>query len=94
MCNFSPRERFGLKALVYMRRQSQMTIARSLLLATIIAFAGAARPAVCARQADVQVPSGQMRFGVFVAQFDPGGAFTLEGDRWPTLKGGWKSRGG
>jgi len=34
-----------------------------------------------------------MTFGVFVARFDSGGTFTLEGDRWPSMKGNWKSKG-
>jgi outer membrane protein assembly factor BamB len=34
-----------------------------------------------------------LKFGVFVARFDSSGTFTLEGDRWPSMKGNWKSKG-
>ena len=39
------------------------------------------------------LPGDSMRFGVFTARFDPGGTFTLEGDRWPKLNGNWKKTG-
>jgi outer membrane protein assembly factor BamB len=45
------------------------------------------------QQANVQLPSYPLRFGVFVARFDTGGTFTLEGSGWPTLKGSWKTKG-
>lgn len=51
------------------------------------------RPAVTSQQTDAQVPAYPLRFGVFVARFDADGTFTLEGDRWPTLKGNWTSKG-
>ncbi len=50
-------------------------------------------PAVNGQQSDVQMPSYQMKFGVFKARFDSGGTFTLEGDRWPTMSGSWKISG-
>jgi hypothetical protein len=34
-----------------------------------------------------------MKFGAFVAKFDPAGTFTLEGTGWPRLTGNWKSKG-
>jgi outer membrane protein assembly factor BamB len=34
-----------------------------------------------------------MKFGVFIIQFDPGGTFKLQGDRWPTINGNWKGTG-
>src|SRR6185369_1417769 len=37
--------------------------------------------------------SYSMKFGAFVAKFDPGGSFTLEGQGWPQLAGNWKSKG-
>jgi outer membrane protein assembly factor BamB len=43
------------------------------------------------RQASL--PSHPLSYGVFLARFDPGGTFTLEGDRWPKLNGNWKSQG-
>ncbi|MGH9942509.1 MAG: PQQ-binding-like beta-propeller repeat protein [Pyrinomonadaceae bacterium] len=66
----------------------------ALALATGIVITGSASiPAGASQQTDVQVPSSPLTFGVFVARFDAGGAFTLEGDRWPTMKGAWKSKG-
>lgn len=50
-------------------------------------------PTNAVRQTDVQIPSYPLKFGVFVAQFDTNSTFTLEGDRWPTLKGNWKIKG-
>lgn len=46
-----------------------------------------------AQQTDLQLPSEPLKFGVFVAQFDPAGTFTIQGDRWPKLTGNWKSVG-
>jgi outer membrane protein assembly factor BamB len=40
-----------------------------------------------------QIPSYPLKFGAFVAQFDPGGTFTLQGQGWPPLNGTWKSTG-
>lgn len=39
------------------------------------------------------LPSYPLRFGAFVARFDPGGTFTLQGQGWPNLSGSWKSTG-
>ncbi len=39
------------------------------------------------------LPSTPMKFGIFTARFDPGGTFSLEGDRWPRLNGNWKKTG-
>ena len=39
------------------------------------------------------LPSYQLKFGAFVARFDPGGTFTLQGKGWPALNGNWKSAG-
>ena len=64
-----------------------------LVLATGIVATSASRPAGASQQTDVQVPSYPLTFGVFVARFDPGGTFKLEGDRWPTLAGTWKTKG-
>lgn len=64
-----------------------------LALVTGILATSAARPASASQQTDVQVPSYPLTFGVFVARFDSGGTFTLEGDRWPRLSGNWKSKG-
>lgn len=50
-------------------------------------------PQALAQQSSLQLPSEPLKFGVFIARFDPGGTFTLEGDRWPALNGNWKSNG-
>jgi outer membrane protein assembly factor BamB/protein tyrosine phosphatase (PTP) superfamily phosphohydrolase (DUF442 family) len=39
------------------------------------------------------LPSDPMKFGVFTAQFNPGGTFSLEGLGWPRLDGMWKKTG-
>jgi outer membrane protein assembly factor BamB/protein tyrosine phosphatase (PTP) superfamily phosphohydrolase (DUF442 family) len=48
---------------------------------------GAAAPA------GSSLPANPMKYGVFVAQFDPAGTFKVEGDRWPKLSGNWKRQG-
>ncbi|HEY8187891.1 MAG TPA: PQQ-binding-like beta-propeller repeat protein [Pyrinomonadaceae bacterium] len=48
---------------------------------------------ICAQQAASQLPSEPLKFGVFVVRFDPGGTFSLQGERWPSLSGSWKSKG-
>ena len=37
------------------------------------------------------LPSQPLKFGIFVARFDPAGTFTIEGDRWGKFNGSWKS---
>lgn len=50
--------------------------------------------AVSAQQSSAPpLPSSAFKFGVFQAAFDPGGTFTLKGDRWPALSGNWKTNG-
>ena len=39
---------------------------------------------------NLQLPTGQLKFGVFRIRFDAGGTFSLKGDRWPDLSGNWK----
>ncbi|HXD31126.1 MAG TPA: PQQ-binding-like beta-propeller repeat protein [Pyrinomonadaceae bacterium] len=36
------------------------------------------------------LPTEQMKMGAFLARFDPGGSFTLQGQGWPALNGSWK----
>jgi outer membrane protein assembly factor BamB len=36
------------------------------------------------------LPTEQIKMGAFVARFDPGGSFTLQGQGWPALNGNWK----
>jgi outer membrane protein assembly factor BamB len=50
-------------------------------------------PNVVAQEATVQLPSYPMTFGAFIARFDPGGTFSLEGKGWPSLNGNWKGNG-
>jgi len=57
-----------------------------------IVFALAAG-AVSAQQATPQLPSEPLRFGAFVVRFDASGTFSLQGERWPSLSGNWKSNG-
>ncbi|MBA3239831.1 MAG: hypothetical protein H0T60_01225, partial [Acidobacteria bacterium] len=76
-----------------MKRKNCRKLGLALMLVTGIVSICASIPATIGRQTDVRVPSHPLRFGVFVARFDAGGTFTLEGDRWPTLKGDWKSKG-
>jgi outer membrane protein assembly factor BamB len=37
-----------------------------------------------------QIPSTPLRFGTFVARFDPDGTFSLDGDTWRGATGNWK----
>ncbi|HJQ71197.1 MAG TPA: PQQ-binding-like beta-propeller repeat protein [Blastocatellia bacterium] len=76
-----------------MKRIYFIRLMLALLLATGIILAGGLRPASASMQTDVQLPSSPLKFGVFVARFDPAGTFKLEGDRWPTLAGSWKVKG-
>ena len=55
-----------------------------------------------AQQTDVSLPSVPLKYGVFTAQFDQAGTFTIEGERYPRgtttprqikLNGTWKSIG-
>src|SRR5438309_1100004 len=75
-----------------MRRIDRKRLRLALLLAIGIVATGASRPAGASRQTDVQVPSNSLKFGAFVARFDSGGTFTLEGAGWPRLTGNWKSK--
>ncbi len=46
-----------------------------------------------AQQVGTAVPSSSLKFGAFVARFDPGGTFSLQGQGWPPLSGNWKTNG-
>jgi outer membrane protein assembly factor BamB len=76
-----------------MRRTGCRRIGGALVVAAAVVVVVGLRPAVAVRQADARMPSSPLQFGVFVAQFDAGGTFTLKGDRWPTLAGNWKMSG-
>ncbi len=75
-----------------MKRSNYKRLWLVLALASGIVCAIASRPAT-SQQKDLQIPSSPLKFGVFVARFDPSGTFKLEGDRWPTLVGQWKISG-
>jgi outer membrane protein assembly factor BamB len=76
-----------------MKRMDCKWLGLALMLAIGIVVISSSRATVAGQQAIVQVPSHPLKFGVFVARFDSGGTFTLEGDRWPTLSGNWKLSG-
>ena len=78
---------------MHMKRMDCKMLTLTLVFAIGIIAISASSSAGAGRQTDVQIPSNPLKFGVFVAQFDSGGTFTLEGDRWPTLKGAWKTKG-
>jgi outer membrane protein assembly factor BamB len=65
----------------------------SMLFAVMIVTTCASRPAGGIQQPDLQMPTYSMKFGAFVARFDSGGTFTLEGTGWPRMSGNWKSKG-
>jgi outer membrane protein assembly factor BamB len=45
---------------------------------------------VSGQQTVAQLPAYPMTFGTFVARFDPGGTFTLDGESWRGLNGSWR----
>ncbi len=56
-----------------------------------LAFGIAAVSAASAQQqTDAQIPTTPLKFGAFVARFETGGVFKLQGEGWPTLNGTWK----
>ena len=61
-----------------------LLIALALLLSSAVSSA---------QQSPAPLPAGDLRFGAFVARFDPGGTFTLRGQGWPALSGNWKTDG-
>jgi len=65
----------------------------ALMMAIVIVAANASVSTIASQKADMKIPSSPLKFGVFVARFDPAGTFKLEGDRWPTMNGNWKISG-
>ncbi len=55
-------------------------------LVWLILARGALAAAAPGPPAAAQIPSSPVSFGVFTARFTTDGAFTLEGDRWPSFK--------
>lgn len=89
-----------------MKKPAFVQLALALVFASSIVAAGAAgaiiqvAPRALAQQATpsspqttLQFPSYTLKFGAFVARFDPGGTFTLQGQGWPSLSGNWKREG-
>ncbi|MCG3160826.1 MAG: Outer membrane protein assembly factor BamB [Acidobacteria bacterium] len=58
-----------------------------------LAIAAGASGPTSAQQTNIQLPSTPLKFGAFAAQFNPDGAFKLEGAGWPALSGNWKLKG-
>ena len=72
-----------------------MKLVLALVLASgvvAVSMAGSFARAI-AQQPTAQLPSSPLKFGAFVARFDPGGTFTMQGQGWPALGGNWKSNG-
>ena len=76
-----------------MKRMNCKTFSLVLVFAIGIVATSNSTLTSASQTADVQIPSGPLTFGVFVVRFDPGGTYKLEGDRWPTLAGSWKTKG-
>jgi outer membrane protein assembly factor BamB len=74
-----------------MRRVDYKQLCLALVLAT--ALANASLPTIAGQQPELQIPSSDLKFGGFLARFDPGGTFKLEGSGWPTMSGSWKTSG-
>ncbi len=71
-----------------MTRRIQFTLALLLLLIIAIGFAPSLKSS--AQQTELKLPSEQLKFGAFLANFDPGGTFSIAGQGWPPLKGTWR----
>jgi outer membrane protein assembly factor BamB len=69
----------------------QMALSRTALM-LIVALVAASDPIAMQRQAPL--PSTPLHFSSFVATFGSDGAFTLQGQGWPTFKGTWKTESG
>jgi outer membrane protein assembly factor BamB len=83
-----------LSAITVVIQMKRMFPGIPILVLTIIFAAVVVSVQTSARQqTDAQLPPTPLKFGVFAAQFNPGGAFKLEGDRWPALSGDWKLKG-
>ncbi|HEV2761377.1 MAG TPA: PQQ-binding-like beta-propeller repeat protein [Pyrinomonadaceae bacterium] len=76
-----------------MNRANRIGLGLALVLAAGVLAAFTPKPSAAQQRGDARLPSHRLSFGVFVARFDPGGTFTLEGDRWPALGGTWKAAG-
>jgi outer membrane protein assembly factor BamB len=70
-----------------------MKLGLALALTLGIEVAGAVGSSAKAQQPTAPLPTYPLKFGAFVARFDPGGTFTLQGQGWPALSGNWKGNG-
>jgi len=68
--------------------KNHLKLFASLFIATAFTTLSTAQQA-----ADLKLPSEPLKFGVFVAQFDPTGTFTMQGERGSKLTGKWKGVG-
>ena len=57
------------------------------MMCWVVASAGGGQEAA-------ELPTGVVKFGAFVAQFEAGGRFKLDGTGWPSMGGEWKRVGG
>src|SRR3712207_8351248 len=76
-----------------MNRANRIRLGLALVLAAGVLAAVTPKPSAAQQRSDARLPSHRLTFGVFVARFDPGGTFTLEGAGWPALGGNWKTKG-
>lgn len=76
-----------------MKSMTGVRVELVLLVVSSFFAIGALHPPASSQQATVQLPSHSMKFGAFVAKFDPAGTFALEGSGWPTMNGTWKIDG-
>src|SRR5262245_11565659 len=72
-----------------MTRRIQLTLPLLfVLLIFAVGFVTSQKSA--AQQAELKLPTEQLKFGAFLATFDPGGTFSIAGTGWPPLKGNWR----
>src|SRR5437870_13214858 len=76
-----------------MRRMDCKKLGLALVLTLGIGATGAVGSSAKAQQPTAQLPTYPLKFGAFVARFDPGVTFTMQGQGWPALGGNWKSNG-
>ncbi|HKO59863.1 MAG TPA: PQQ-binding-like beta-propeller repeat protein, partial [Pyrinomonadaceae bacterium] len=60
---------------------------------TVILVVLCAVVVVTAQDLQQQLSATPLKFGAFIARFDPGGTFTLKGQGWPAQHGNWKLTG-
>lgn len=65
----------------------------SSLLTVLFVLSSVIGLTVQGQQSEFSLPSEELKFGAFVAKFDRGGTFKIQGTGWPTLNGNWKGTG-